>query len=87
MGTCEGIGKDVREIEGFGNLKEFKKDAGKRCPSWDAGIAPQKMRRGGLIVLLLAERADSEGKKGEPPDHPSCSLSPHDETVVAQCEQ
>lgn len=37
-----------------------------------------------LVILLLAERAALERKR-ELPDYPSCSLSPHDETVVAQC--
>jgi hypothetical protein len=36
--------------------------------------------------LLRKEKAASEGCEGVG-NHPSCSQSPHDETVVARCAQ
>ena len=32
-------------------------------------------------------RASVEGWDREPPDHPSCSLRPHDQNVLPQCAQ
>ncbi|MEK7761224.1 MAG: hypothetical protein AAB433_06570 [Nitrospirota bacterium] len=60
---------------------------GEALPIMGCGAIPAKNEAGHLVVLLLTECAASEGKKGEPPDHPSCSLSPPGETVVAQCAQ
>lgn len=60
MEKCEGMKKDVRKIQGFREGERSERDAGRSIPSRDAGIAPQKMRRDSLIVLLLAERARSE---------------------------
>jgi hypothetical protein len=57
MSLEQECGKDVREIEEFKRREGNATDAGELDPSSDAGIAPQGMRGGRLVVLLLAERA------------------------------
>lgn len=37
----EEIEKEMNEIQGFREYGRSGRDAGKRCPSWDAGMAPQ----------------------------------------------
>ena len=39
------------------------------------------------MVSVLAERAASEMREGEPPDHPSCSQNAHDGAVLVRCAQ
>ena len=55
------IGGELKELEGFRRRGRGAFDAGKPSPSRDAGIAPQEMGGGSLVVLLLAKRAASEG--------------------------
>ncbi|MGH7146822.1 MAG: hypothetical protein ACREIJ_02840 [Nitrospiraceae bacterium] len=78
--------RELRKIQGFREWGRGALDAGKLGPAWDAGMAPQERGGDSLVVLLLAERAASEGK-GEPPDHPSCSQNAHDEAVLVRCAQ
>ena len=42
---------------------------------------------GNWLPFLFVQCAASERYEGEQPDHSSCSLRPHDETVVPQCAQ
>ncbi len=52
------VGKVVRKVQGLSNEAKPQKDAGKRCPSYGAGIDPQE--GGGTTPptsSLLPERA------------------------------
>lgn len=88
MGEGRKLLNDPWNIQGFGEMDIRRKNAGKKRPSRDAGIAPQKEEGGSLVGTPCSRKARSQtGSNGKPPGHPSCSLSPHDETVVAQCAQ
>jgi len=64
-------------------------------PRWTRAVetkqAPSQERKmsklGGTYFMGGLVDVHALGREGEPPDHPSCSQSPHDETVVARCAQ
>jgi len=78
----EGIGKDVRKIQGFRGWGRDKPDAGRFIPARDAGIAPQEKRGGQAKSDRTsppgATRSDSAGRKpSEIPSQPrSVSVFP-----------
>jgi hypothetical protein len=43
MKVSDGKGISLRKVQGFSGRTFLFKDAGKRCPPNDAGIAPQKI--------------------------------------------
>ena len=74
MRESDGIGRDVKKIQGFSERSALEMNAGKLNPAWDAGMALQERGGDSLVVLLLAERARSEGARSTRAieDQPGC---------------